>query len=190
MLYPLFQLLDEWDIPGTGVFRYISFRSGMALILSLFISTIIGRRIISRLQRMQIGEIVRNLGLEGQMSKKGTPTMGGIIIIISILVPCLLVGRLDNLYMILMLVTTVWMGAIGFLDDYMKLKYHNKEGLHGRFKIFGQVGLGLIVGVSLYLSPDAVIRENITVQKDDTAEVQYLPENIKSTQTTIPFVKN
>ena len=190
MLYPLFQLLDEWDIPGTGVFRYISFRSGMALILSLFISTIIGRRIISRLQRMQIGEIVRNLGLEGQMSKKGTPTMGGIIIIISILVPCLLVGRLDNLYMILMLVTTLWMGAIGFLDDYMKLKYHNKEGLHGRFKIFGQVGLGLIVGVSLYLSPDAVIRENITVQKDDTAEVQYLPENIKSTQTTIPFVKN
>ncbi len=190
MLYPLFQLLDEWDIPGTGVFRYISFRSGMALILSLFISTIIGRRIISRLQRMQIGEIVRNLGLEGQMSKKGTPTMGGIIIIISILVPCLLVGRLDNLYMILMLVTTVWMGAIGFLDDYMKLKYHNKEGLHGQFKIFGQVGLGLIVGVSLYLSPDAVIRENITVQKDDTAEVQYLPENIKSTQTTIPFVKN
>ena len=190
MLYPLFQLLDEWDIPGTGVFRYISFRSGMALILSLFISTIIGRRIISRLQRMQIGEIVRNLGLEGQMSKKGTPTMGGIIIIISILVPCLLVGRLDNLYMILMLVTTVWMGAIGFLDDYMKLKYHNKEGLHGRFKIFGQVGLGLIVGVSLYLSPDAVIRENITVQKDDAAEVQYLPENIKSTQTTIPFVKN
>lgn len=190
MLYPLFQLLDEWDIPGTGVFRYISFRSSLALILSLFISTIIGRRIISRLQRMQIGEIVRNLGLEGQMSKKGTPTMGGIIIIISILVPCLLVGRLDNLYMILMLVTTVWMGAIGFLDDYMKLKYHNKEGLHGRFKIFGQVGLGLIVGISLYLSPDAVIRENITVQKDDTAEVQYLPENIKSTQTTIPFVKN
>ncbi len=190
MLYPLFQLLDEWDIPGTGVFRYISFRSGMALILSLFISTIIGRRIISRLQRMQIGEIVRNLGLEGQMSKKGTPTMGGIIIIISILVPCLLVGRLDNIYMILMLITTVWMGAIGFLDDYMKLKHHNKEGLHGRFKIFGQVGLGLIVGLSLYLSPDVVIRENITVQKDDTAEVQYLPENIKSTQTTIPFVKN
>ncbi len=190
MLYPLFQLLDEWDIPGTGVFRYISFRSGMALILSLFISTIIGRRIISRLQRMQIGEIVRNLGLEGQMSKKGTPTMGGIIIIISILVPCLLVGRLDNIYMILMLITTVWMGTIGFLDDYMKLKHHNKEGLHGRFKIFGQVGLGLIVGLSLYLSPDVVIRENITVQKDDTAEVQYMPENIKSTQTTIPFVKN
>ncbi len=162
----------------------------MALILSLFISTIIGRRIISRLQRMQIGEIVRNLGLEGQMSKKGTPTMGGIIIIISILVPCLLVGRLDNIYMILMLITTVWMGAIGFLDDYMKLKRHNKEGLHGRFKIFGQVGLGLIVGLSLYLSPDVVIRENITVQKDNTAEVQYLPENIKSTQTTIPFVKN
>ena len=190
MLYPLFQFFDELDIPGTGVFRYISFRSSMALILSLFISTIIGRRIISRLQCMQIGEIVRNLGLEGQMSKKGTPTMGGIIIIISILIPCLLVGRLDNIYMILMLVTTVWMGAIGFLDDYMKLKHHNKEGLHGRFKIFGQVGLGLIVGLTLYLSPDTVVRENVTVQKDDTAEIQYLPENIKSTQTTIPFVKN
>ena len=116
--------------------------------------------------------------------------MGGIIIIISILIPCLLVGRLDNIYMILMLVTTVWMGAIGFLDDYMKLKHHNKEGLHGRFKIFGQVGLGLIVGLTLYLSPDTVVRENVTVQKDDTAEIQYLPENIKSTQTTIPFVKN
>ena len=159
MLYPLFQFFDELDIPGTGVFRYISFRSSMALILSLFISTIIGRRIISRLQCMQIGEIVRNLGLEGQMSKKGTPTI-------------------------------VWMGAIGFLDDYMKLKHHNKEGLHGRFKIFGQVGLGLIVGLTLYLSPDTVVRENVTVQKDDTAEIQYLPENIKSTQTTIPFVKN
>ncbi|MBQ8423720.1 MAG: phospho-N-acetylmuramoyl-pentapeptide-transferase [Coprobacter sp.] len=190
MLYPLFQYLDGLDIPGMGVFRYISFRSGLALILSLFISTIIGRRIISRLQKMQIGEIVRNLGLEGQMSKKGTPTMGGIIIIISILIPCLLVARLDNIYIILMLVTTVWLGAIGFLDDYMKLKYHNKEGLHGKFKIFGQVGLGLIVGVTLYLSPDVVIRENITVQHDDTMEVQYMPENIKSTQTTIPFVKN
>ena len=164
MLYPLFQFFDELDIPGTGVFRYISFRSSMALILSLFISTIIGRRIISRLQCMQIGEIVRNLGLEGQMSKKGTPTMGGIIIIISILIPCLLVGRLDNIYMILMLVTTVWMGAIGFLDDYMKLKHHNKEGLHGRFKIFGQVGLGLIVGLTLYLSPDTEVRENVTGQ--------------------------
>lgn len=190
MLYPLFQYLDGLDIPGTGVFRYISFRSGMALILSLLISTIIGRRIISRLQRMQIGEEVRDLGIEGQMSKKGTPTMGGIIIIVSILVPCLLVGRLDNIYMILMLVSTAWLGSIGFIDDYKKLKYHNKVGLPGRYKIFGQVGLGLIVGLTLYMSPEVVIRENVKIQHEETSEVVYSQENIKSTQTTIPFMKN
>ena len=173
-----------------GVFRYISFRSGMALILSLFIATIIGKRLIARLQKMQIGETVRNLGIEGQLSKKGTPTMGGIIIIISILVPCLLVGRLDNIYMILMLVTTVWLGTIGFIDDYKKLKFHNKDGLSGKYKIIGQVGLGLIVGLTLYMSPNVVIRENVTVQHDNTAEILYSPENIKSTQTTIPFMKN
>ncbi len=173
-----------------GVFRYISFRSGMALILSLFIATIIGRRLIARLQKMQIGETVRNLGIEGQLSKKGTPTMGGIIIIISILVPCLLVGRLDNIYMILMLVTTVWLGTIGFIDDYKKLKFHNKDGLSGKYKIIGQVGLGLIVGLTLYMSPNVVIRENVTVQHDNTSEIRYSPENIKSTQTTIPFMKN
>ena len=190
MLYPLFQYLDNLDIPGMGVFRYISFRSGMALILSLFIATIIGKRLIARLQKMQIGETVRNLGIEGQLSKKGTPTMGGIIIIISILVPCLLVGRLDNIYMILMLVTTVWLGTIGFIDDYKKLKFHNKDGLSGKYKIIGQVGLGLIVGLTLYMSPNVVIRENVTVQHDNTAEILYSPENIKSTQTTIPFMKN
>lgn len=190
MLYPLFQYLDNLDIPGMGVFRYISFRSGMALILSLFIATIIGRRLIARLQKMQIGETVRNLGIEGQLSKKGTPTMGGIIIIISILVPCLLVGRLDNIYMILMLVTTVWLGTIGFIDDYKKLKFHNKDGLSGKYKIIGQVGLGLIVGLTLYMSPNVVIRENVTVQHDNTSEIRYSPENIKSTQTTIPFMKN
>lgn len=132
------------------MFSYISFRSGVAFILALFIATIIGRRIINKLQILQIGELVRDLGLEGQMSKKGTPTMGGIIIIIAILIPCLLVGRLGNIYMILMLITTVWLGAIGFLDDYIKVFKKDKEGLHGRFKIVGQVGLGLIVGLTLF----------------------------------------
>ncbi|MCH5328714.1 MAG: phospho-N-acetylmuramoyl-pentapeptide-transferase [Coprobacter sp.] len=192
MLYNLFQYLDQLDIPGAGMFKYISFRSGMALIFSLFISTIIGKKIIERLQQMQIGEIVRDLGLEGQMSKKGTPTMGGIIIIIAIIIPCLLFARLGNIYMILMLITTVWLGAIGFLDDYIKVFKKDKEGLHGRFKIIGQVGLGLIVGLSLYLSPDAVIRENVYMQSSENGEevVNYMPENIKSTQTTIPFFKN
>ena len=140
---------------------------------------------------MQIGEIVRDLGLEGQMSKKGTPTMGGIIIIIAIIIPCLLFGRLENIYMLLMLITTVWLGAIGFLDDYIKVFKKDKEGLHGRFKIIGQVGLGLIVGLTLYLSPDVVIRENVYAKNINNEEViKYMPENIKSTQTTIPFLKN
>ena len=163
MLYYLFQYLESsFDFPGARLFSYISFRSGVAFILALFIATIIGRRIINKLQILQIGELVRDLGLEGQMSKKGTPTMGGIIIIIAILIPCLLVGRLGNIYMILMLITTVWLGAIGFLDDYIKVFKKDKEGLHGRFKIVGQVGLGLIVGLTLFLSPDVVIRENVS----------------------------
>lgn len=193
MLYYLFQYLESmFDIPGARLFSYITFRSVAAFILSLFIATIIGRRIINRLQIRQIGELVRDLGLEGQMAKKGTPTMGGIIIIIAILVPCLLVGRLGNIYMILMLVTTVWLGAIGFLDDYIKVFKKDKEGLHGRFKIVGQVGLGLIVGLTLYLSPEVVIRENVAVQAPGTTTevVKYETENIKSTQTTIPFFKN
>ena len=193
MLYYLFQYLESmFDIPGARLFSYITFRSMAAFILSLFIATIIGRRIINRLQIRQIGELVRDLGLEGQMAKKGTPTMGGIIIIIAILVPCLLVGRLGNIYMILMLVTTVWLGAIGFLDDYIKVFKKDKEGLHGRFKIVGQVGLGLIVGLTLYLSPEVVIRENVAVQAPGTTTevVKYESENIKSTQTTIPFFKN
>ena len=140
---------------------------------------------------MQIGAIVRDLRLEGQMSKKGTPTMGGIIIIIAIIIPCLLFGRLENIYMLLMLITTVWLGAIGFLDDYIKVFKKDKEGLHGRFKIIGQVGLGLIVGLTLYLSPDVVIRENVYAKNTNNEEViKYMPENIKSTQTTIPFLKN
>ena len=167
MLYYLFNYLDQLDFPGAGMFKYVSFRSGLALILSLFIATAIGRRIIDRLQYLQIGETVRNLGLEGQMSKKGTPTMGGIIIIIAILVPVLLCAKLTNIYLILMVITTVWLGALGFADDYIKVFKKNKEGMHGRFKIVGQVGLGLIVGLVLFLSPDVVIRENMEVRQGD-----------------------
>ena len=145
MLYYLFNYLDQLDLPGAGMFKYVSFRSGLALILSLFISTAIGRRIIDKLQLLQIGETVRNLGLEGQMSKKGTPTMGGIIIIIAILIPVLLCARLGNIYVLLMLITTMWLGCLGFADDYIKVFKKNKEGMHGRFKVIGQVGLGLIV---------------------------------------------
>ncbi|MDR0749442.1 MAG: phospho-N-acetylmuramoyl-pentapeptide-transferase [Tannerellaceae bacterium] len=193
MLYYLFTYLDQLDFPGAGVFKYISFRSGLALILSLFISTAIGRRIINKLQQLQIGETVRELGLEGQMNKKGTPTMGGIIIIIAILAPVLLCARLDNIYLILMIITTLWLGCIGFADDYIKVFRKNKDGLQGRFKIIGQVGLGLIVGVVLYMSPDVVIRENIEVfnEENNTVEsVNFHPVETKSTKTTIPFLKN
>ena len=191
MLYYLFNFLDQLDFPGAGMFKYVSFRSGLALLLSLFISTAIGRRIINRLQMLQIGETVRNLGLEGQMSKKGTPTMGGIIIIIAILVPTILCAKLNNIYLLLMIVTTLWLGSIGFLDDYIKVFRKNKEGLHGRFKIVGQVGLGLIVGVTLYLSPDVVIKENMEVRRNNIIEeVNYHQVETKSTKTTIPFLKN
>lgn len=191
MLYYLFQYLDQLDVPGAGVFKYISFRSGLALILSLLISTIIGRRIINKLQMLQIGELVRDLGLEGQMQKKGTPTMGGIIIIISILVPVLLIGRLGNIYMMLMILTTVWLGIIGFLDDYIKVFKKDKEGLQGKFKIVGQIGLGLIVGIILIMSPKVVMRENSEVRSGDViTDVKYQNQDVKSTKTTIPFVKN
>ena len=191
MLYYLFNYLDQLDFPGAGMFKYVSFRSALALILSLFISTAIGRRIIDKLQLLQIGETVRNLGLEGQMSKKGTPTMGGIIIIIAIVVPTLLCAKLTNIYVILMLVTTIWLGALGFADDYIKVFRKNKEGMHGKFKIIGQVGLGLIVGMTLYLSPDVVIRENIEVHNPGREmEVIHGTNDLKSTQTTIPFFKS
>lgn len=191
MLYYLFQYLHDLDVPGAGVFKYVTFRSGAALILSLFISTIIGRRIINKLQLLQIGELVRDLGLEGQMQKKGTPTMGGIIIIISILIPVLLIGRLGNVYMMLMIITTVWLGIIGFLDDYIKVFKKDKEGLHGKFKIIGQIGLGLIVGIVLYMSPKVVISENSEVRFDNKVQrVEYTSEPVKSTKTTIPFFKN
>ena len=192
MLYYLTELLAGYDIPGARLMTYISFRSGMALILSLFITIVIGKRIIEKLQLMQIGEIVRDLGLEGQMGKKGTPTMGGIIIIIAILVPCLLLGKLENIYMILMLITTMWLGTLGFLDDYLKLARRNKDGLKGKYKILGQLGLGLIVGLTMYLSPDIVMRENVETVDNVTQEtlIEYKSENIKAAQTTIPFVKN
>lgn len=193
MLYHLFQYLDaNFQIPGGGLFNYISFRTGIAFILALLLSTIFGRRIIDYLQKKQIGETIRELGLEGQMSKKGTPTMGGIIIIISIMVPTLLLSNLTNIYTILMIITTLWLGTIGFLDDYIKVFRRNKEGLKGKFKIVGQVGLGLIVGLTMYLSPDVVLRENKEV-KGETRRVEdvlYAKNDVKSTKTTIPFLKN
>ena len=193
MLYHLIHYLDKYyDIPGSGMFLSISFRTGLAFILALLVSTMIGRKIIDRLQLLQIGETIRDLGMEDQLQKKGTPTMGGIIIIFSILIPTLLLADLTNIYTLLMIITCVWMGAIGFLDDYLKIKYRNKEGLKGRFKIVGQIGLGLIVGLTLYLSPDAVIRENAEI-KGENARVEnvlYASHDVKSTKTTIPFMKN
>ncbi len=192
MIYALFQLLKGTDFPGIHLMDYITFRAGTSFALAMVIALVFGRDIIHRLQRMQVGEVIRNLGLEGQMSKTGTPTMGGVIIILSILIPCLLLGNLSNIYMILMLVATVWMGSIGFLDDYRKLKYHNKDGLKGKYKVIGQVGLGLIVGITMWLSPDIVMSENMEVQNIVTheTEIVHSVNTVKSPQTTIPFVKN
>ena len=163
MLYHLFRYLDEaYDLPGSGMFQYISFRAAAAIILSLLIVIIFGRSIIDFLRRKQIGEEIRDLGLQGQLQKKGTPTMGGVIILVAILVPMLLFGKLDNVYIQLLLVSTVWLGLIGGLDDYIKVFRHRKEGLKGRFKIVGQVGLGVIVGTTMWLSPDIVVREKVT----------------------------
>ncbi|MCM1077005.1 MAG: phospho-N-acetylmuramoyl-pentapeptide-transferase [Bacteroides sp.] len=193
MLYYLFDILQDYNFPGARLMTYITFRSGAALLLSLFIALVFGRKIIDRLQLMQVGEIIRDLGLEGQMQKKGTPTMGGVIIIISILIPCLLVGDLTNIYMLLMLIATLWLGTLGFCDDYIKVAKHDKEGMKGKFKIIGQVGLGLIVGLTMYLSPDITQRQVIPVeQTDDNVESVYVnvSQDVKSTQTTIPFVKD
>ncbi|HOU66971.1 MAG TPA: phospho-N-acetylmuramoyl-pentapeptide-transferase [Paludibacteraceae bacterium] len=192
MFYYLFNYLSKLDLTGAGMFKYVSFRSALAFIFSLLIATFIGKKIIRMLQKKQIGETIRDLDLAGQMSKKGTPTMGGVIIIIAILIPCILFGKLDNVYLILLMVTTVWLGAIGFLDDYIKIFKKDKEGLHGRFKIVGQVGLGLIVGLTLLFSNDVVMRENtVTVPKSANVEevVEYSSVSEKSTKTTIPFVK-
>jgi len=192
MLYDLFAYLDKLDFPGAGMFKYISVRSGLTLVLALLISTAIGRKIINRLKRLQIKDEIRDYGLEGAMLKKGVPTMGGIIIIIAILVPTLFFARLNNVYILLMLITTVWLGALGFVDDYIKVFRKNKHGLHGKFKIIAQFGLGLIVGLTLYLSPEAVIRENIEITNTDNVVqgVRFHPSEVKSTKTTIPFIKS
>ncbi len=189
MLYYLFQYLEEIvKIPGAGVFQYITFRSGLAVILSLLFSIIYGKRIINFLHTMQIGETVRELGLEGQKQKAGTPTMGGIIIIITTLIPVLLLAKLDNIYVLLLILTTLWMGAIGFLDDYIKVFKKDKDGLKGRFKVIGQVGLGLIVGSVLYFSPEVTVRE--APIKDALVETVASKYDVKSTATTIPFFKD
>ena len=198
MFYHLFKYLDEaYNLPGSGVFQYISFRSAAAIILALLIGIIFGRMIIDFLRRKQIGEDIRDLGLEGQLQKKGTPTMGGVIILLSILVPTLLFGRLDNIYIQLMLISTVWLGFIGGLDDYIKVFRHHKEGLKGKFKVVGQIGLGLIVGTTMWLSSDIVVREEPTSvqptveQTTSTSETMLTPvEDVKTTKTTIPFFKD
>lgn len=192
MLYYLFQWLQQYDIPGSGIFNYISFRSLMAVLLSLLISSIFGDRFINLLKRKQITETQRDASIDPfNVGKVGVPSMGGIIIIVAILIPSLLLGKLDNIYMILMLVTTVWLGLIGFADDYIKIFKKDKEGLHGKFKVIGQVGLGLIVGLTLYLSPDVVIRENVEIHREgQEMEVVHDTKNIKSTKTTIPFFKS
>ncbi len=204
MFYYLFDYLNKhFDFPGAGVFQYISFRAAMAVIFSLLFSFLLGKKIIDLLLKKQVGETIRDLGLEGQAQKKGTPTMGGLIIIAAILIPTLLFARLTNVYIILMIVSTIWLGLIGFLDDYIKVFKKDKEGLAGRFKIFGQVGLGIIVGITLYFNENVVVKEkvpahNVTfentsslvdaLQKDENR--LFAKEETKSTKTTIPFVKN
>jgi len=203
MFYYLFDYLDKLDFPGAGVFQYFSFRASMAVITSLFISLFIGKKIIRKLQIKQVGEEIRDLGLEGQIQKKGTPTMGGLIILASIIIPTLLFAKLHNIYIILMLITTIWLGAIGFIDYYIKVFKKNKKGLAGKFKILGQVGLGLIIGCTIYFCDETVIKEKVNKNEnlvntqsmfklDNFGEAQQLftKQSIKSTKTTIPFVKN
>jgi phospho-N-acetylmuramoyl-pentapeptide-transferase len=203
MLYYLFNYLETLNFPGARLFTFISFRSAAAVITSLLISLLIGKRIIRYLQKRQVGEVVRDLGLEGQYNKQGTPSMGGIIILASIIIPTLLFARLDNVYVILMLITTFWLGLIGFLDDYIKIFKKNKAGLEGRFKIFGQIVLGFIVGMVLFFSNDVIIKEKVSLsdlsnrersELLDPSVQNNLPGDVtierKSTKTTIPFIKN
>jgi phospho-N-acetylmuramoyl-pentapeptide-transferase len=192
MLYYIFQYLDKtFDVTGAGVFQYITFRSALAFILSLLIATIYGKKIINYLRNQQVGETVRELGLEGQTAKAGTPTMGGIIIILATLIPVFLLAKLNNIYIILLIMTTIWMGTIGFIDDYIKIFKKDKQGLKGIFKVIGQVGLGLIVGTVLYLSPDVTVRKD-TLTSRVKIENNIKPSDLeeKSTATTIPFMKN
>jgi phospho-N-acetylmuramoyl-pentapeptide-transferase len=202
MLIYLFEYLDRIGIPGAGVFQYISFRSAAAVLTSLVISMLFGKRIINFLRKKQIGESIRDLGLEGQQKKEGTPTMGGVIILAAILVPTLLFGDLTNIYVILMLVTTLWLGIVGFVDDYIKVFRKNKKGLKGKTKIFGQVVLGFIVGLTLFLHEDVVVREQVFMTngepqtrviqhaEDEVPQEVIVTRDVKSTQTTIPFLKN
>jgi len=196
MLYYLFEYLDKYyDLSGAGLFQYISFRSAMAFAFSLLISTIYGRTVINKLRKLQVGESVRDLGLEGQNEKAGTPTMGGLIIIMATLIPVFLFAKLDNIYIIILIVTTLWMGTIGFVDDYIKVFKKNKDGLKGRFKIVGQVTLGIFVGLMLYFNPDVVVKEKLPSEQVIQTEQLTVPSNKfsevqKSTKTTIPFVKN
>jgi phospho-N-acetylmuramoyl-pentapeptide-transferase len=199
MLYYLFSYLNKnYSIPGAGVFQYITFRMAMAVIVSLLVTTVYGRRLIDYLRFKQVGETVRNLGLEGQMQKSGTPTMGGIIILLGILIPTLLFARLENIYIIMMLVTTVWLGAIGFLDDYIKVFKKNKEGLAGKFKITGQVGLAIFIGWTMYFNTSITMRQEVKLPvKYDVpvdfhmrGDKQVLTQDVKSTKTTMPFYKN
>ncbi|WP_226390728.1 phospho-N-acetylmuramoyl-pentapeptide-transferase [Penaeicola halotolerans] len=192
MLYYLFDYLDQAvNFPGAGVFRYISFRAGMAAVVSLLITITFGKYLISLLQRKQVGESIRDLGLEGQMEKKGTPTMGGLIIIAAIIFPTLLFAQVFNIYIILLIITTVGLGAIGFLDDYIKVFKKNKEGLAGRFKIVGQVAIGVIVGLTLYYHEDVVVREFQTSVSIEEGVVETPAfKDVKSAKTTIPFMKN
>ncbi|KPK84371.1 MAG: phospho-N-acetylmuramoyl-pentapeptide-transferase [Bacteroides sp. SM23_62_1] len=202
MLIYLFAYLDRLNVPGAGVFQYISFRSACAVITSLIIALLLGKRIIQFLRKKQIGETIRDLGLDGQKHKQGTPTMGGLIILASILVPTLLFGDLENIYVILMLITTVWLGFVGFLDDYIKVFRKNKKGLKGKTKILGQVVLGITVGLVVFIHKDIVVREKILLEngepkmeiiqgtsQDEPTEV-FVTRDVKSTKTTIPFLKN
>lgn len=203
MFYYLFHYLDQLNFPGAGVFQYISFRAAMALLSSLIITMVFGKRIINFIRRRQIGETIRELGLQGQNEKAGTPTMGGLIILAAIIIPTLLFAKVHNVYIVLMLIATVWLGAIGFIDDYIKVFKKNKEGLKGKFKIVGQVGIGLIVGSVLYFHPDVVIKERVSSSGQDAYSFdkaisetkklslpKYAPQATKNIKTTIPFVKN
>lgn len=198
MLYYLFEYLNQtYDLPGAGVFQYITFRAAAALITSLIICLIFGKRLIGMLQRKQVGESIRDLGLEGQIQKAGTPTMGGLIILMGILIPTLLFAKLENVYIIMLIITTLWMGAVGFIDDYIKVFRKNKKGLPGKFKVVGQVGLGIIVGGMLYFNQNVTIKDRVASAEayvdQNGARVQSLPvygEETKSLKTTIPFVKN
>lgn len=202
MLYHLFSYLDSaFDLPGAGMFNYISFRAALAVITSLIISMVFGKRIIQFLKRKQVGETVRDLGLDGQIQKQGTPTMGGIIILSAMIIPTLLFAKLNNTYIILILASAVWLGLMGFLDDYIKVFKHNKQGLAGKFKVVGQVVLGIAVGTTMYFSDSIVIREKAVQGTTQEVQIQghsgspdanafFMPKSVKSTKTTIPFVKN